>query len=391
MIKGLWFIFIFSFSYNLQASTFVGNGGQVGDIELRVTIRQIEKTFDDYLRSSSEENFSVCECPPDYTEHTLCESIRNLSQSHRNLCEKFTLKQARQVREALELVSFEWIHDNLSVKEKRRTRAADAVTVKAENRIYLQQNRFLNLTPSKRMFLITHELYHLSKWNNDDINDEDQIEGLTGRELLNAAAAAMTFYSISYNIFQPEQKYLQISRPSKNHWVSWNLETNSLSSGRDSSFKQSLTGFGRIGYRYQFDSGIGLGFNYRKLQCEKTVLTSISTEESRSILSFGLSYRWFAFNDRDPILSLSRSHFIFQLFYENMKAVYKVYDRYTGETIEANSNALSFSTQYFVPLHHEFWIYGGAYIDNHKLSYERISLEYNKNNPGLMLGVSYAF
>lgn len=175
------------------------------------------------------------------------------------------------------------------------------------------------------------------------------------------------------------------------HWLSWSYETDSLDVQTDTSFKQSPVGVGRLGYRYQFESGFGISLMFKFLSSKKTILTTIRTEEERSYSALGPSYRWFVFQKKTKDNRLAQSHLLFEIVLEHIRGKYKINDESTGVDLDSNSNSIALRTQYLFPLKNQFWIHAGVYFDQHRLNFQRINLNYNKNIPGLFLGANYAF
>ena len=140
-------ILLYMISFSSWSSTFIGNGGQVGDLELTVTKRQIRSTLNRLQELKSENNnLEVCKCPEDYSDHQLCEIIKELNSDQKQFCEAFIKAQLPKLEKAISAVKFEWINENLNVVEGNgQIRAADAIAQKTENKILINQSRFMDI------------------------------------------------------------------------------------------------------------------------------------------------------------------------------------------------------------------------------------------------------
>ena len=67
------------------ASTFVGNGGNVGDIELQVTLNQISKTLSAIIEDE-ELGDELCGCVDAYKNDELCTHIESLTKAQVKYC-----------------------------------------------------------------------------------------------------------------------------------------------------------------------------------------------------------------------------------------------------------------------------------------------------------------
>ncbi len=387
------------FSLTAQASTFVGNGGNVNDVELKVTLKQIEMTVAELLNyKKSKTKNQICVCAPGYEDHPLCEVIKSMNQEQVEFCENFVFEQMEELGQALSAAEFEWANENLQVQEKNQIRSADAVTIPDKKKIYLKQEGFNSLAPMNRMFLVTHELYHIVPYNKKTIHDDEPIGPFKtdkgGRQLLNSAAAGLTMASLDKRIFQTQTSYLSISKYIRRHWVSLFTPMIELDSDRTTNFKLKPAGV-RLTYRYQpsQEDGYGISLHAESTSQKEKVLGTINVEESRSLFGAGVNYRWMPFKDRDPLSYLRNSHFVFEFLLENISGKYSVVEEpFVNEKYTASNTAPSVKVHYLYPFKNNFWIDLGASIDNHKLNYPVLNLNYSKNsNVHLFFGVTYGF
>lgn len=381
------------------SSTFIGNGGQVGDLELTVTKRQIKSTLNrlDELMSENP-SYQICKCPDDYSDHQLCEIINELTQDQKKYCEQFIRTQLPKLHKAVSSVKFEWINENLNVIEKNgQVRAADAIAQKQENKILINQSRFMDQRPYKRTFLIAHEIFHLDTFQESELNDEVPVgpfkEKYGTRQLLNASAASLVLVSIDENVFQQYTNYLKNSSSSKSHWLSVSGASTRLESKKNDNYNiQNQTGY-RLSYRYDFNSfyNLGLTLELESQSGSKSIFTMTKLQETRNSSAIGVTYKLFPFTHLDPFNSFWNSYFLISALYENMHSNYKLEDSYTSVTSSASSSSPLLKLSYFFPIKYSFWVSGVISYSQHQLYYQEINQTFNNNNIGYTLGATYGF
>lgn len=381
------------------SSTFIGNGGQVGDLELTVTKRQIKSTLnhlDDLISENS--TIEICKCPENYSDHQLCEIINELTKEQKKYCEQFIRKQLPKLNKAISSVKFEWINENLNVLEKNgQIRAADAITQKQENKIMINQTRFMDQRPYKRTFLIAHEVFHLDSFQDSELNDEAPIgpfkEKYGTRKLLNASAASIVLVSIDENVFQQYTDYLKSSSSAKNHWLTLSGSTARLESQKNDNYNiQNMTGY-RLSYRYDLNSfyNLGLTLELESQGGSKSIFTMTRLQENRNVTALGMTYKFFPFSYLDPFNSFWNSYFLIAVLYENMHSNYKLEDNYTSAISSSTSNASALKIGYFFPVKYNFWFSGFLSYSEHQLYYQEINQKFNNSKIGYTLGVTYGF
>ena len=73
-----------------------------------------------------------------------------------------------------------WIEKGITERESKRP--ADALTQRGKKRILIDEERFRNLTSADRIQLLTHEYFHLLKWNGRDIIDSGEMGPFMGQD-----------------------------------------------------------------------------------------------------------------------------------------------------------------------------------------------------------------
>ena len=170
------FSFLILLTLSAESSTFIGNGGQTGDVELAVSLKQIRSAIERIeLLSKEDPTKRFCVCPVEYVSHNLCEIIEKLDDVQKQYCDRFLLTQLKKLDQAAQQTQFEWVQSSMLNQNKVGIRVVDAVTQKDKKLIYIDQSRFVDLDSAKRLFLVTHELFHI---DNFEVTVESKRNGL---------------------------------------------------------------------------------------------------------------------------------------------------------------------------------------------------------------------
>lgn len=373
------------------ASTFVGNGGNAGDMELEVAIREMKEVF----LNRTNYSHKLCTCNEEFQSHGTCDILNALSKEQVQYCAQFIEKNAGAALALLtdrQKVKYRWTQDEMTVVEKSGERTADAVANTRNMEITLQQNRFLQLRSYERIFLLTHEMFHLVNINGKQIQDEEKIGPFQtsdgGRQLLNAVGAATVMMAHEQGVINKYQGTLKRSQAHKKHWLS--LVLNSSQSSGDSSYAVQKRSGASLGYRHMFGDW-GFIFEYRSAHGEQSVGQTIKGVEDQSAFSAGLAYRLFPY--RDPMTFTGQSHFLLAAQIETMKSAYNLKDNFISLNDNRASTGWTAGCSYFMPLQSNFWFYGQVRYIAHNYTYDFGALKFDVSKPqtNLGLGMSYAF
>jgi hypothetical protein len=396
MTKVLSILSILTLSITAYPSTFVGNGGNAGDVELKVTQNQIIEVFE-YISKEDKKSLELCKCNEVLEGHGTCEILNQLNDEQRKFCGDFIVSKASEILSLMKnnQVQFRWTHEDIDVKESYGLRAADAVTNKKLNEITLNKKRFIELKSYERLFLLGHEVFHLLDHNGKPIVDEQEIgpfkgkEG--GRQLLNSIGAALAVESFDAGINQKYQAPLTRSRARKNWWImgSWG---SSQVSERNSTFNMDKFKSSNYMGRYDFEN-VGVYLGITNLTGEKSIMNTIKATETRSILEYGITYKLIPFSD--PLSFLGQSHFVFNLGGLSVNSQYQLKDNSLDETEKSVSNGWTAGCSYFMPFKNGAWIFAGGSIMNYNNSFTFGSagstVEYNKPHARTHIGAAYGF
>ncbi|HEY1079504.1 MAG TPA: hypothetical protein VGE46_05385 [Bdellovibrio sp.] len=380
----------------VHASTFVGNGGNAGDIELQVALDQIQQTLNLLIKNSDDPELRLCTCYEKYKEHSVCNNLRRLSEPQVQYCARLIRHKSKELTKLLSdkgAIHFSWTSDDINVKEKSGLRAVDAVTDYKNKTITLNRKNFVEMNSTERVFLLTHELFHLTDLNGVPLSDDLEYPNFPGsqggRQLLNSIASALVIESYDYGSFQEYGKPLQRSQGHKRNWIDLYVNTMSTSPQDSSVYAAGTLSGGAANFRHHFYNEWATVFSFASLKKDHGILTSIEATEQRYIFGFGLSYRWFPF--AEPLTFWGQSHFVFTGKYETLLGKITVKDNFIDIKDDATSSSPSFGVSYYIPFSNNFWGFAGASFSAHKINYEKIPLDYKSQNFLMDLGVSYAF
>lgn len=381
----------------VYASTFVGNGGNAGDVELQVTKNQIIEVFQ-YIEKHEKKPLELCTCTQTLEGHGTCEILNRLSDEQRLFCADFVSKKSTEIVKMMKLnqINFRWTHDDIDVEESSGPRAADAVANAKRDEITINKNRFLEMKSYERLFLLGHEVFHLVGHDGKPIADEQEIGPFKtkdgGRQLLNAVGATLAMESFDSGINQRYQSPLTRSRARENWWINLYSGSSNLAEA-DSVFHQERMSGGGISLRYDFYNNLGVYLASGTQKGEKSILSTIKATETRSHVEYGLTYKLIPF--ADPLSFLGQSYFLANIGGLSSSGTYSLKDSSLDETESSVSTGWTIGCSYYMPIHNGFWIFaqGSLMNYNHKYTFGSAgsTVEYKKPHGRYTLGVSYGF
>ncbi len=393
-MKYLVLLLLAKLSQPVLASTFIGNGGNAGDVEREVTLQQILGAIEGFAQHNS---IPQCECVPRYQNSSFCDTLKTLNEQQQQFCSKTLKTLSTPLKQVLaeDQVRFSWTDQSIRVKEGGSLRAVDAVTDPSQNKITIHLNGFLGMNDSQRVFLLSHELVHLMKYQGSHLNDTGSIGPFDGRDgkrkLINAMSASVVMAAYKKRLFKKYENTLDRPKPWKKHRLEAGVTGVSIvPSDSDTNVyaNDSMSG-GHLLYRYQSSSPWGGHIAYKYYSEEKTILTSIAAKESLNGGAVGVSYRLFPF--KDPLSFLGHSHLIFEMQVEYYRAEYTVNDKIVSaeETTDALGGALN--CKYYMPLGIGIWVYLGLGAGQLNYQFNTFGVKYDSPRTHTTIGVSYGF
>lgn len=399
MIRALFFALISTplslFVGAAHASTFVGNGGNAGDVEWLVTLKQISVGYET-IATNNPDDETLCTCSGSYTNSSICDALNSLTKPQRLYCGatlKQLLPQLRPLVRDPNTVHVTWTTDSIDVLEDGRRRNVDAVTDRTRGTVTMNNERFREMNPSERVFLIAHELTHLTSLNGAPVVDEGAIGPfMKERDLVNAMAAAVVIQADNGDAFKRYSSALSRPQGWRENWIEYrvygaHLQPQSIYAVDDYNMQS-------IRFTHFF-SAIGVNLEYIDMHGARTVLGSVNETEKAHSVNAGLSYRWFPF--KDPLTAFGQSHFVLNADVDFVHGDYSLSDGYNNESASSSRVGFSGGLRYDFPLVWGLWI-GLAE------TYESQAGPYTLSGPGFNLeipsqtnffatsiGVSYAF
>lgn len=382
-----------------RASTFVGNGGNAGDIELQMTLGQVQESLGFIDRDKDVQGRELCVCAESFEGRPVCDMLKQLNEEQVRFCALFVAEKSSELERILttkDRVSFSWTHKAIEVQEDGNLRGVDAVTNPVNMSMTLNQNRFLEMDEDERVFLLSHELFHLTAYQGKTLTDEGTVGPFKGadggRKFINAMAATVVMAANDYGVFS---KYRATEKRSKSYKKTWlNLSMVGLTTQNDSTTVYDIehTSGSQVGVRYQWTHEWGVLAQFSNLRGTKNILSTTEARESKNILSVGGAYRWFPFNY--PLTFSGQSHFIFSGTLDLLDAKYEIQDPSIGTTAKTSSKGYTLSCNYFIPFNSGLWAYAGLGYSNMPYSFNldnQVSLDYKYGGTTFALGASYGF
>lgn len=374
-----------------SASTFVGNGGNAEDLELKSTLSLIEEG----LRTAQTALPSrLCRCSDSAAS---CGSLDQLSATQVDFCARFVQTQAPLILNLLNQnkITWNWTSEPMKIKEGEEERHADAVADERTNTITINKERFSAMGLNQRQFLITHELLHLAEFEGKHVADHKPIgsfEGPAGgRELLNAAAESVTNLSYGTAKRNSTSYAMARSKASATHW--FELDRMGSTNRLDSSLLEPDTSSGwGLRYRLQWQR-LSASVHWKTLRGGGKGLSTISLEQEQRALGAGLSYRIGI--GSDPLSFWGQSHLLIGAQAEVLEGQLKIADSMIGESSEARSVGYGGSLRWMIPMRDGAWFYIETASLSHNMNFEffegQTSIISASGRSQNSLGVSYAF
>lgn len=393
MIRASLFLILWAFSWMAFAGgTFVGNGGGAGDIELNVARQQIEQTFK--VVQTVDAGADLCRCNRVFESRGVCGPLRSLSDEQKKFCAATLKSQAPQILSLIrdERATFEWTNQDIQVNDGSVVRAVDAVANAEKKTITLNLRRFLELKPFERVYLLTHELMHLTDYQGKPMEDTGAVGPFPGeqggRQLLNTMGAAAAVMQAEYpREIKRYKGKLRMSKAYKKWWGEL-----AVGSARNASQDQTF-GFDhysrtQLTARYSLGDWV-LAVSWRNESNDKIALTTIHAHEDKNIFGIGGGYRFFPFGD--PETYWGQSHFLLQGLVDFVSAEHKVNDDFASNIEEKNTVGASGQLSFYLPFFWGTWWHMGLGYEYHPYKYDSINVKYDKGLTTFSTGVAYGF
>ena len=378
----------------LWASTFVGNGGNAGDVELLVAKKQVSETFQMML-DLEVDNDELCKCVEEYQNDNLCVPLNSLNDKQQKYCVQVLNEKAKGLVDLVDTegkVNFQWTHQAIEVIEGKKRRAVDAVADRDKMEITINQSRFLEMSPTERIFLLTHELFHFTEINGKPLTDEGPLGPFTGNEgsrnFINAAAAATAMQAVDNKLIRKYRSQLRRPQGWRKNWIDFSFGDSSSDVESGSTYATGDYSNVGIGYRHYWGN-LGVSLNYSKGMAQKTILTTIKADEEYKIFGAGINYRVFLFSN--PLSRFGQSYLDLHVQIQSIEAKYQLRDTYVNLLDSDKKIGQSIGINYYFPLWVGLWATLGLNYSSYAIEFPQLGIKYGSSNSATLLGVSYGF
>jgi hypothetical protein len=378
-----------------DASTFVGNGGNSANLDLALTLAEIRKTNE--LIFEDPKSTERCTAEDRHQQYAFWAVLDNLTKKQREFCAEFVLKHSKKIASLAAAdgsISFVWSPTDIEIKTESGLKKVQAVANFINRTITIDEDKFIELTETKRVALITHELFHFVKVDEKPLGDSGKIGPFkTTGQLLDVAGSAIASWSESDGIIGSYGMLNDLSRAFHSWWIT--METISIDLGEDNASKLLTSGNmsgDRFTLRKQF-SAIGVYLSQSTLS--ETVYAGYSDytldiEHKSSFTEAGITYR--AFVSRNPMSYFGQFHFLFTLGGEFGKHEVSYSDGYTTFSDTAEGKGAKLSVDAMFPLYYGFWINVGYGLRQHSYEFETLDIKIDDSlSTQTTMGLSYAF
>lgn len=382
------------FFKNAMASTWVGNGGSAGDLELQIALN-LNKDVYESIKTKEAFNTDLCTCPAEFKDRKICQPLQDLNKEQILFCQKFLHDNAADIFQLInsKQINFNWTSDKINVRENNQIRSVEAVTNSSiyPYSITIQKENFITRDALDRSFIIAHELFHLTKFENKYLSDEGEIgpfKGISGgRDFINAMASTIAVQTRDQDTFGKYQEILNRSQLYKNHWISLGIDLRDQKSDSNNYGINNLS-YTVFEYRYQ-PSTWGAYINFAGTKKEKTILTQTKGIEERKVVGIGVSTRLMPFDN--PLDYWGQSYALIKVGIEQSTNSYELSDSFVSTSDTSRSIYPTISCNYFMPLESDLWFSIGVGYSAPSVKYDQINLNYKNQVLGLNIGASYAF
>lgn len=376
---------------DVPSSTFVGNGGDAQDLDLGVTLAVISNLGKSLSKAPTD---TLCRCSDEWQENDICRVLRQMSKEEVNACRQIIQRFGAEIADLAgrkSPVTFQWSYNNISVQSQaQKSRPVDAVTQTNKQKIIINRSRFQSMPPSYRVALLTHEIFHLVRFDNGYISDDQPAPPFAnGRVMLNALGAAVAMEANEQEVYKEFKGLSEVSRSSKNHRLY--LESRSVRHKEQTS-NQLLKGTssGGVGFGYALEQGsLGVGFSGESLYYDEFVYGTVRITEKISIYHINASYRLHPVNSY-----LSRWNEMYLQLSINAgsgRAEYKAASTYVTKNDSSGVSSVGTSLRLNIPLVRDLWIVTGGEFRQVRYDYKKLRIKTIENQSVLTFGGAYGF
>ncbi|MBM4252149.1 MAG: hypothetical protein FJ146_09280 [Deltaproteobacteria bacterium] len=371
------------------SSTFIGNGGNMLDPSLRLTLSRIAAA----IAHAKEYPDDVCTCRGTSEQ---CAFISESSEIQAHFCAKFIADHAAEFLELVKPnggISFVW--SDKTMTDHKEHRSSDAIAQREKKRVILNELRFRDLSDAGRVQLVAHELGHFLSHDGQEIGDRGALgpyKGADGsRTFLDTIGAAIAIEARRAEVLTLDDD--GFSAP----FYKWRISYFSESYNLDPTFTKAsfvpssgarealaLSYYRRatsnIGFAYRYTSTELRGSNERRtgVNGELRLVTNYLGLEWRGILLSGASGPW-----------ASYLHYAVFIGGGVGSVSQRIYDSFNSETQSKNLVGAKTDVNLYLPLYYGFLASLGMGYDYAPYKLEQLSVTQKDATFSFSVGVSY--
>lgn len=383
-------IFLIAAPTTLRAGTFIGNGGSAQDLDLDAALSSINHAS----RNLSAESETLCTCSDGWVDNDLCRVLGQLSDDERKACKALLVKHAGELAELSKRDSklrFEWADSPMSVRMlNNSTRKVDAVSQVEKETIIINRRRFFEMPLMFRTALMTHELLHFIKINEQYTDDEKPAPPFkSGRSMLDALGAALTMEGFERGSFSEIQELESVSRSKRRHWLYLDyLAVNHPNKQSTRLLKTPNSRGTSFSYAWR-PNELGFHIGLTNDTYEGSYRSKITVKEDISLLGVGVNYR---INPVRYYLSKwNETHLTVGLTALTGDAEYEASSAGVAKKDTAKVLGGTGGIKALVALQNGFWLSIGGELRHIRYEYKKLNIKTIENQSVFTLGGAYGF
>lgn len=375
-----------------HASTFVGNGGNAGDLDLAITLGEIRSTF----AQLDDESSDLCRCPDSLAENQLCGVLRDLSEPQVEYCEELLLESKAAIASLVGKdgkVEFTWTDEPMVADPvEGKPRVVDAVAQNQGQRlaVVLNRPRFLAMPRGFRIALVTHELFHFVPVDGKVVSDDQPVGPFKdGKSLLDTLGAATAIAAREEGIYDEFAHLVNVSRAHKKFILQYDVKTTTHQKTAAKSLLKSRTSHGKAWIAEYKVERLGLRLGREISRNQSIYRTVMDVEEELDFYSLGAGFHWQPIST--PLSRWGESHVsgFVELVYG--RANYRVSDEVFSLRDEGKVRGAQLSAQVYLPVVHGFWGVLGGQIRYLNYRYQELDVRISERQEIVTVGGAYAF
>lgn len=359
------------------ASTFVGNGGNASNLDLKIALGLIEES----MKNLSEEDVAdLCVCDEEFMYLKSCKILEKLTKNQQEFCQQTLFKNSKMISKMASTTSpiqFVWTDNTIETEKNSdgRERPVHAVSNRNKKTITLNEEKFVELSPTARVSLLVHEFLHFAEFSTENKfpQDHEKLGPFSSTaEAFDTCGAAVQAWAEETDTKGPQSSLTGVSRAYKKHWITLSLSPIQVVATPEHGMVHdgSLGGFS-LEYSHNFkifQPYIQMAYQEKGDEEHRSTSTvgELKVSHDSTQYSLGTMIRFFPFDW--PATRWSQFHLLVGLGLQHDSHRYKITDGET--TIRSNAQSMGYrlSLGARAPLANNIWVhlayaYTGTQLD----------------------------